>query len=83
MFELFAYRSERFYNNGWRGLVTSGAGIEGPYDLRVVDCYGYLRRNNPITNGAEALTGLNEGELQEALAKIEALPPLLNERLFS
>ena len=83
MFELFAYRSERFFSNRWRGLVTSSVGLEGPYDLRVVDCYGYFRRNNPITNGAEALMGLNERELQEALAKIEALPPLLNERLFS
>ena len=79
----FAYRSERFFSNGWRGLVTSKAGIAGPFDLRVVDCYGYFRRNNPITNGAEALTGLNEGELQEALQKIEALQPLLNERMFS
>jgi hypothetical protein len=80
---VLAYRFEKFFSNSWRGLITSKVGIAGPFDLQVVNCYGYISRNNPITNGDEALTGLNQGELQEALKKIEALQPLLNERLFS
>jgi hypothetical protein len=77
------YHSQRFFNNCWGGLVTSMVGMNGPYDLRVFDGEGRIRRHNPITNGAEALEGLSESELQEALAKIEALPTYRNERHFS
>ncbi len=76
------YRYTKFFANGWRGLITSMVGLEGPFELRVVDSYGYIRPHE-ITNGCKALEGLSRSEMQEALAKIEALPPLLNERLFS
>lgn len=83
MFNDAPYYHLNFFANGWRGLVTSMVGRDGPFDVRVVNNYGYIRRHTPITGGKEALEGLSESEMKEALAKIEALPPLRNERSFS